>query len=525
MAQVRRAREQREERARAEQQPSAPVEAASREAEANKEAASATQAGAVVASPELRPPPPRPQDRQWVDVSEAEPGIAAPQGGRELKEERRLKQMQEKIALLKARMGLREQHTVAHSTGTPSAAAHPSASHPRQPLTFTASPYASLSAARRPPSSPSRPRSSTRLFASPRRRPHPFLRHSPFRRRRLSLSPTKLLMRVDERRQQQHLPGSEDQSNAHQSAGGQRRQPTLRQWSPNRARTTDSPTRLSRRPAAPLDSGQHSRRASDVVSAANLSTILHSLVEAEIAKHTTELAHASTSRPAPPSPPFIPQLSQSTADHVPLLQRYASVSVLEHLDELVSDVLDRVVADTVAELNAAEERLRASAVLDEVDDMVGRLQQLEDSVAQRWLDGTPLPPRRWTEGAQQPYARADELPLTSSDTQAAPHRTTTTDADTSDLSSVSHSPAIAPSLSTGSEANNPSATAPRGAHFRPRVLPLCLDVSPQRIDPTGVAMAERWCDDWVDSAVSEVVDELWQTLDTLVDGLVEHEVS
>lgn len=428
--------------------------------------------------------------REWVDVSEAELAQQRRHQDEQLKEERRLKQMQEKIALLKARMGVREQRTVVSSPA--------SASHPRLSLTFSASPYAPLSASRRPPASPSRHRSSPHKFLSPRRRPHPFLRHSPARRRRLSPAPNKHRTAADQYTQPT-LQQRQQQKQQHE----QRHDPRT----PNKAKRADSPTRRPNQSAAQSDSQQHSRRGSDVPPppAPNISTAyLHSLVEAEIAKHISGLAIASTHRPTPPpSPPLIPH--QSTASPLPLLHRYAAVSVIDSMDELVAAVLDRLVGDTVTELNAAEERQRASVVLDEVDEMVSELERLEDSVTQRWLPGTPPNKTQRRDGMERRYAH-DDVAATSSPDALLPHQLP---------ADVDHS------LASGAV----SQPASRSAPFHPRVLPVCSDVSPQLADPTGVALAERWCDELVDEAVDSVVAELWQCLDTMVDGMVQQEVN
>ena len=454
--------------------------------------------------------------RGWVDVSEWE--LARERRGQDerLKEERRLKAMQDQIALLKARMGVGEQPTFAPSLSP----ATPPASHARLPLTFSSSPYAPLSAGRRPPVSQRRPRLSPARFMSPRRRPHPFLRHSPVRRRRLSLSPNTQRRTADEHLQPQ-LAGSAGKVSAAETVGRQQhRQPPLRQYhqqertrdtlTPHNADNANISTRHGSHPVAPSVSQQTSRRLSGILSAA----YLQSLVEPEIAKHLTELAITSTRPSAPPSPPLIPQ--QCAAASSPLLHRYASLIVTDHLDELVADVLDRLVSETVTELNAAEERQRTTVVLEEVDDMVSELERLEDSVTQRWLGGTAIRPVQRTEKAEQQYASRDTVTASSTPGMPPPRSIAQVDRSLADpLSSVEASL----SLATVSLLISPPVA------FHRRVLPVCADVSPQLADPTGVALAEQWCEEAVDAAVDSVVDELWQCMDSLVEEMTEHEVS
>ena len=449
--------------------------------------------------------------QQWSDVKEAELALQRREQDERLKEERRLKQMQDKIALLKARMDLKERHSLAPSL-SPSLS---SASRPgRLPLTFSASPYAPLSARRHPPASPSRTHPSAPSFVSPRRRPHPFLRHSPVRRRRLSLSlsPTKQRRRTDEQQQQRMT----DNTTGGQLLGLQHQHAHRRTFlSPKKARTADSPAQQLPSTAPAAHNGQHSRRGSDVVSSANLPSYLQSLVEVEIAKHISDLSlTAAQQQQPPPSPPLLRQQSMAAAQSRPL-QHYTSQSVVEHLDELVADVLDRLVEDTVVELNAAEERQRANVVLDEVADMVSELERLEDTVTQRWLTGSPAQERRQRqrEAAEKRGVHEPVVPWTSNEASQPPLD-----------SSTAPFPAAVSSLSVPPPSTSSSDGARRSVPFRPRVLPVCADVSPQLADPTGVALAEQWAEQWVDDAISGVVHELWQCLDTAVEGMLEHEV-
>ena len=463
--------------------------------------------------------------RGWVDVSEAELAQQRRAEDARLREESRLKLMQEKIALLKARMELKDHHSRAPS---PSAAPS-SASHPRVPLTFSASPYAPMSAVRRSPSSPARARPSPQRLVSPRR-PHPFLRHSPIRRRRLSLSPKKQRRRSDEQQQQQQqrlqrqrqLGDSNGNMRAGQSVGDHQHQAQQSRFpvSPNRPKQAPSPTRPSHPPTGLSDSHENSRRGSDVVSSTSLSAHLQSLVEAEIGRRMADLSLTNTPsrRPAPPSPPLVP--AQSAEAPSPLLHRYASLSVIGQLDELVADVLDRVVEDTVTELNAAEERQRASAVLDEVDAMVSELERMEDSVTKRWLCDTPAHQTQPREALEQRIARDDIA--TSSPTPYGLPRAMEVDMNRSVASATGFSSApTAGSLLSKELLPNPSSTSAPRVSFQPRVLPVCVDVSPQLADPTGVAMAERWCDELVEEAVSTVANEMWHCLDSVVDAMVE----
>ena len=490
--------------------------------------------------------------QEWTNVSEAEMEQQRRAQDERLKEERRLKQMQDKIALLKARMGLRDARASASSSSPPAAVTASAFSRTRLPPTFSASPYASLSANRSHPlTSPSRPRPSSGMFLSPRRRPHPFLRHSPLRRRRLSLSPNKQRWRSDEQQprqqrqqqQQQQLPHQQLMYNqdmsAEESASRQQLQQRHQQHSRvplslNNTKKAESPTRHSSQPMLQSVNQQHSRRGSDIVSSpAHLSAYVQSLVESEVARHMSELelssSHALMHRPAPPSPPLVHLRPMAAGP--PLLHRYTAASVVAHMDELEAAVLDRVVEDTVAELNAAEERQRASVVLDEVDDMVSELERMEESVTQRWLGGNIASPRQQrteTEAVKQPDVHASATTAAAYVPAVLPHHTAShIGRSVSSGLKSSPSPVAAASLSTDSPTLHVlfAATSARSASFHARVLPLCADVSPQLADPTGVTMCERWCDELVDDAVSAVVEEMWQCMDAMVDRLVEHEVS
>ena len=457
----------------------------------------------------------RPVHREWLDVSEAEIAQQKRLEDERLKEERRLKHMQEKIALLKARMGLKDHHS---SSSSPFAVPL-SASRVRIPLTFSASPYAPLLVSHRPPASPARVRQSPQRFASPRRRPHPFLRHSPVRRRRLSLSPKKQRRQADEQQQQQPHMDHEDRMSGGHLSERQHQHDNFRQpSSPNKAKPAASLNRNTKHKPAPSNGPPHSSEGSDLVSSSTLSTSLQSLVESDISKHITNLTLPHHPPPhTPPSPPLIP-VQPPSANPPALLRHYPSLSVAQHMDELVADVLDRLVEDTVVELNMVEERQRAGVVLGEVEDMVSELERLEESVTQRWLGGDGARTGRAHQSQlQEPRYVHDDIVADEAAYRVSkrPDRPTT---------SSNSSSAAASSLSSASAPSSTSSHAhPRSAIFHPRVLPVCSDVLPQLVDPTGVSLAERWCDELVDDAVSAVADELWQCLDTLVDGMLEHE--
>ena len=408
------------------------------------------------------------EQRQWMDVSEAELAQQRRAQDERLREERRLKQMQDRIALLKAKMGAAGDGERRGLTSSPAAAAAASGgggpSRVRAPLTFSASPYALLSSACRPPSSPLRARLSPARFTSPRRRPHPFLRHSPARRRRLSLSPSK----------QRRGRGDTQQPHNHTPLPPQ--PPHAVQASPGRAKTSNSS------PGQPHALSHEQRRggvASGEDSSAPLSSSAHSLVEAQLASHMHGQSHGlastrpSASQSVPSSPPLL-SASSPLAFAPLLLPRLHSSSVLSLLDDLVSAVLDRAVLDTVWELNAAEERQRASVVLDEVDDMVEQLERLEDGVTQRWLSvgGT--------------------LPIDATRV-AVPGRTERRQEQLDDVAETA--PPTAPSaeqhegrLQASGLLDSVAASAP--LPLQRRVLPACTDVSPQWSDPTGVSLAE-----------------------------------
>ena len=206
-------------------------------------------------------------------------------------------------------------------------------------------------------------------------------------------------------------------------------------------------------------------------------TALLPLIQSELARYLP------LPQPPPPAPPS-------------LLLRFGQLSALERMDDLVASTLDRLLADTVAELGRVEEEervgregTRVKGVMKQVEDVLEEWEHTADRVRRRWVDDGgdgPVPMEEAEGRGQEQEERGVRVELEEvewgrggpSDREEAVRELCGSAEDVS----VRH----------GSEG---------GEEVRRRV--------------------EGWGDAWVRGLVEQVASEVWQCLDGVVERMVQ----